>query len=214
MNCKKGKFITFEGIDGSGKSTIIKMLKEVFEKGDIQIKFTREPGGNNDLCEEIRRIILSNKYDMSFETEALLFAASRTEHVKNFIIPNINQGVNIISDRFLESSLVFQGYCRNLSVAKVLAINEFGIGKFRPDLTIFFDIPNNLGAKRIYSSRSSKIDRLDKDFIDKKVLAFEGYQEIINLNKEQFVVIDASKSISEVFNDVYKIITEAISTND
>jgi len=209
---KKGKFITFEGIDGSGKSTIIKMLKDEFKINNINIQFTREPGGKDKLCENIRDILLSDKYEMCYETEALLFAASRAQHVKKFIIPNINQGVNIISDRFLDSSLVFQGYCRNLSVDKVLTINEFGIGNFKPDLTIFFDIPTNLGEKRIYNSRSLKIDRLDKDFIDKKLLAYKGYKEVINNNNNnRFIIIDATKTITEVFAEVYKIVNDLIS---
>ena len=137
----KGKFITFEGCEGSGKSTQLKMLSDYLDKQGIPYILTREPGGS-PISEQIRKIILDGKnMEMCDECEALLYAASRIQHIKETVLPALDAGKLVICDRYIDSSLAYQGAARGLGLEYVASINEKALKMCPPDLTVFFDIP-------------------------------------------------------------------------
>lgn len=200
-----GKFITFEGTEGSGKTTIIQLLKEHFEKNNLEVVVTREPGGI-EISEEIRDIILDKKnVKMDEKTEALLYAASRRQHLVEKVIPNLELGKIVLCDRFVDSSLVYQGYARAIGIDKVYELNQFAINGFMPDLTIFFDVRPEVGLERIGKANRAT-DRLDlePDQFHKDV--YEGYHKLVEKYPERIIVVDAEKSIQEVLKDTLNII--------
>lgn len=203
-------FITFEGPDGAGKSTIIKLVHEKLLQDGFNIVLTREPGGT-PIAEKIRDIILDNSNQaLDARTEALLYAASRRQHLVEKIWPALKEGKIVLCDRFLDSSLAYQGGGRNLGVENVLNINLFATENTYPDLTLFFDISPEVGLARVSKDKKRVADRLDNEnenFHDK---VYKTFKEIIEQNKNRIVVIDASKSIDEVVETTYKIIKERL----
>lgn len=202
---KKGLFITFEGPDGCGKTSIINLLKEYY-KDNKKILFTREPGGTV-ISEKIRDIILSTKnVEMSKRTEALLYAASRAQHVDEFIKPNLEKGKIIISDRFVLSSLAYQGGGRNLGIDSVKAINDFAIDNIAPDFVFFFYVDPLTTLKR--KSQSKDADRLELSGDDFHKRVYDTYIKLLDSMKyEKFLKkIDATKQMLEVFEDVKNIL--------
>ena len=203
-------FITFEGPDGSGKSTIIKKVYEKLINDGFDIVLTREPGGT-PIAEKIRDIILDNSnVALDARTEALLYAASRRQHLVEKIRPALKEGKIVLCDRFLDSSLAYQGGGRNLGVQNVLNINLFATENTYPDLTLFFDIDPELGLKRVSQDKKRVADRLDNEnenFHEKVYLTFK---EIVNTNSERIITIDASKSIEEVTECAYRTIKEKL----
>ncbi len=192
----RGLFITLEGPDGSGKSTIIKLIGDYFKEKGIDFIQTREPGGTS-IGEDIRHIILDNKNtDMGEETEALLYAASRAQHVHEKILPSLNAGKLVLCDRFLLSSLAYQGVGRNLGIENVKMINDFGIRGLYPDLILFFHIDPEVTLKR--KTRGSSGDRLEKEGNDFHNRVYNGYMELLKLYPDNIQIIDASQSIEEV----------------
>ncbi len=203
----KGYFIVLEGPDGSGKSTVCDIVCEKLINEGYQIVHTREPGGI-EIAEEIRNIILDPKNTaMDAKTEALLYAASRRQHLVEKVVPAKKEGKIVICERFVYSSLAYQGYGRRLGFDDILKINEFAIGEDYPDMTIYLDINEEEGLKRI-EKRTFK-DRLDKESLDFHHLVNEGYKAVLERFKDTKVV-DASKTIDEVVNEVYKIIIDLI----
>ena len=203
----KGYFIVLEGPDGSGKSTVCDIVCEKLINDGYQIVHTREPGGI-EIAEEIRNIILDPKNTaMDAKTEALLYAASRRQHLVEKVVPAKKEGKIVICERFVYSSLAYQGYGRALGFDDILKINEFAIGEDYPDMTIYLDINEEEGLKRI-EKRTFK-DRLDKESLDFHHLVNEGYKAVLERFKDTKVV-DASKTIDEVVNEVYKIIIDLI----
>ena len=197
-----GIFITLEGPDGSGKSTVVESLSEYFNNSKIDYIFTREPGGT-DIGEDIRNIILDNKNTlMSPRTEALLYAASRSQHVHEKIKPALQAGKVVLCERFVLSSLVYQGIGRGLGVGDVKAINDFGIEGLKPDLTLFFNIDPIVSLKR--KRVGDNVDRLEMEGAGFHREVYKGYLELINMYPENIVVIDASKSAEKVFEQVKK----------
>lgn len=197
-----GIFITLEGPDGSGKSTVVESLSEYFNNRKIDYIFTREPGGT-DIGEDIRNIILDNKNTlMSPRTEALLYAASRSQHVHEKIKPALQAGKVVLCERFVLSSLVYQGIGRGLGVGDVKAINDFGIEGLKPDLTLFFNIDPIVSLKR--KRVGDNVDRLEMEGAGFHREVYKGYLELINMYPENIVVIDASKSAEKVFEQVKK----------
>lgn len=193
----RGKFITLEGPDGSGKSTILSLLGEYFEGKNIPHIITREPGGTK-IGEDIRNIIISNENEnMAPETEALLFAAARGQHVQKKIIPTLNMGKHVLCDRFLLSSLAYQGVGRNLGIDRVKNINEFGTKGLQPDLILFFHVNPEVTLLRKTSNGG---DRLEKEGNDYHNRVYNGYMELIKLFPENIKIIDATKSIEEVLD--------------
>lgn len=203
----KGYFIVIEGPDGSGKSTISDIVCDKLRQNGFDVVHTREPGGI-EIAEEIRNIILDPKNTkMDGKTEALLYAASRRQHLVEKVIPAKKEGKIVICERFVYSSLAYQGYGRNLGFEDILKINDFAIGNDYPDLTIYLDIDEKEGLKRI-ENRAFK-DRLDKESLEFHHLVNEGYQRVLKEFKDTRIV-DASKSIDEVVLDVLNIINELI----
>ena len=203
-------FITFEGPDGAGKSTIIKLVHEKLLQDGFNIVLTREPGGT-PIAEKIRDIILDNSNQaLDARTEALLYAASRRQHLVEKIWPALKEGKIVLCDRFLDSSLAYQGGGRNLGVENVLNINLFATENTYPDLTLFFDVSPEVGLARVSKDKKRVADRLDNEnenFHDK---VYKTFKEIIEQSKNRIVVIDASKSIDEVVETTYKIIKERL----
>lgn len=205
---EKGFFITFEGPDGSGKTTILEMVAKYFQESKLEFIKTREPGGSL-IAEQIRTIILDpNNKQLSYKAEALLYAASRAQHFDEIIIPALTQNKIVLCDRFIDSSLVYQGIARNLGIENVLKINEFAIDDFLPNLTIFFDVKPEIGLERIAENKTREVNRLDLESLNFHQKVYEGYLEITKIFPNRIVRIDASKNIEEVFKATIKIIEE------
>ncbi|MBU5294253.1 dTMP kinase [Anaerosalibacter bizertensis] len=197
-----GIFITLEGPDGSGKSTIVKLLSKYLEEKKIDFIFTREPGGT-PIGEDIRDIILNNKnIHMSPRTEALLYAASRSQHISEKIKPALEEGKVVICERFVLSSLAYQGVARGLGIEDVKSINDFAIEGVNPDLTLFFDVDPIYALNRKTNKKEG--DRLEKEGLNFHKEVYDGYKELISMYPENIKVIDASKSVKETFKQVRK----------
>lgn len=200
----KGLFITFEGPDGSGKTTIATRVVEELKKRGFEVVHTREPGGI-DIAEQIRNVILDPKNTrMDGKTEALLYAASRRQHLVERVYPALDNGQIVICERFLDSSLAYQGYGRQLGFDEILSINAFAIDGTYPDKTIYLAIDEEKGLERI-KDRSFK-DRLDKESIDFHHRVSEGYQEVLRRFSDRICIIDASNDIETVTSDCLNVI--------
>ncbi len=202
------KFITFEGCDFCGKSTQIQLLKEYFKTNNKKTFLTREPGGT-DIAEKIRKLILSSKEITDPLTEYLLIAAARKDHVDNLIKKKIQQGFYVLSDRFYDSSICYQGYYKNLDINVLNTIKELTIGKFEPDLTFLIDIPEEEIEKRMTIKRSGNniYDKKPKDFYR---IIRSGYLKIAHNNPDRIFIIDGNKKIENVNAQIIKIIREKI----
>lgn len=204
----KGIFIALEGPDGSGKSTITKKIGDYLEETGRDYIITREPGGT-PVGEEIRGIILDkNNTEIGNETEALLYTAARAQHVKEKINPALAEGKLVISDRFVFSSLAYQGVGRGLGIDKVKMINDFAIGSTYPDLILFFHIDPEETLKRKLVGDSGDRLELEGNKFHKKV--YNGYKDIIEKYPDNVVIIDGSKSIEEVFRSTVLEIEKTI----
>lgn len=197
-------FITFEGIDFSGKSTQVELLNEYLVKQNKNILLIREPGGT-EISEKIREILLDKKNNaMVMETELLLFSASRAQLVREVIRPHLEKGYYVISDRFHDSSTAYQGFGRGLSVDAVINIHNLAIGNTIPDITFFIDIPNEVAIKRKQKVEHSSLDRIeisDNSFYER---VREGYL-YLSKKEKRFKVIDGTQSIDSISE---KIISE------
>ena len=201
----KGLFITFEGPDGSGKTTVSTAVTERLQKEGYRVLYTREPGGI-DIAEQIRSVILDPKNTtMDARTEALLYAAGRRQHLVEKVIPSIDSGITVISDRFVDSSLAYQGCGRELGIEEVMSINKFAIGDYMPDKTIYLDIDAETGLERIRRGRAY-LDRLDQESREFHQRVFDGYQQVIAKYADRMIVIDASRPVEEVIEASYKAV--------
>ncbi len=204
----KGYFITFEGVDGSGKSSVALRIKEELEKLNFKILHTREPGGI-EIAESIREIILNPKnVAMDQRTEALLYAASRRQHLVQKVIPALLENKIVLCERFLDSSLAYQGYARGIGIEEVLKINDFAINDIMPDFTIFLDVDEKVGLDRI-SNRVNK-DRLDLESINFHSKVKKGYDIVNEMFKDRIVKVDASKPLNDVVDEILAIIVKKI----
>ena len=194
-----GLFISFEGGEGSGKSSVITVVKEKLEAEGYKVVITREPGGVN-VSEQIRNVILAVDNQMSKETEALLYAASRVEHLYAKVLPLLEQGYIVLSDRYLDSSLAYQGYARGIGIEKVLEINMFA-KEYLPKVTYFFDVTPEVGLARIQGR--NKIDRLDLEEFDFHQKVYDGYLEVCKLYPERIKSINGEREISLIIDDIY-----------
>lgn len=200
----KGKFITFEGPDGCGKTTIVEMIYKKLEDLGYKVIKTREPGGT-DISEKIRDVILDvNNDEMSPRCEALLYAASRAQHTEEKIIPYLNKGYIVLCERYILSSYAYQGYGRGL-LEGVVAINDFATSGLRPDLTILL-----MGDYRVGLERKNEMgaDRLELESTDFHKKVYKGYEEIPKY--EDVTVIDANSELETVFNNTLEKILEMI----
>ncbi|MFQ3853097.1 MULTISPECIES: dTMP kinase [Staphylococcus] len=197
-------FITFEGPEGSGKTTVIQQVAERLET-EYDVVLTREPGGVK-TGEQIREVLLEGD-DMDERTEALLFAASRREHLVGKVIPSLDEGKLVLCDRYIDSSLAYQGYARGIGIEEVKSINEFAINGLYPDRTIYLDVSVEVGRDRIQKNQRNQ-NRLDQEDVIFHEKVVEGYRKIIHNESKRFIVIDANRSLEEVVNATYKSISK------
>ena len=199
-------FITFEGGEGSGKSTVLRKVDERLRENGYQTVVTREPGGT-PIAEQIRNVILDKANTaMDPRTEALLYAASRRQHLVEKIWPALKEGKLILCDRYLDSSLAYQGGARNLGIENVLNVNRFATEDTYPDLTILFDIEPELGLRRIAANASREVNRLDLEKMSFHQEVRETFHKIAAMFPDRFVIVDASKTLEEVIDEVYHLI--------
>ncbi len=204
---KKGLLITFEGPDGSGKTTQIELLKAYLSRKGFEIVFTREPGGTK-ISEKIRNIILDNENsEMSDMCEALLYAAARAQLVNEVIKPALKEGKVVICDRFVQSSIVYQGIGRNLGAERIKDINEAAIDGLKPDITFLLTIPFEEGLKR--KAKQKSLDRLENSGDEFHKRVYEGYMSLIN-SADYITAIDANRSLEDIHNDIVKLINDLI----
>jgi dTMP kinase len=196
-----GIFITIEGPDGSGKTTIINMLaKNLVEQG-FDVMATREPGGI-EIAEQIRKVILdTNNTAMDSRTEALLYAAARRQHLAEKVKPALEEGKIVLCDRFVDSSLAYQGYARGLGIDEVYSINKFAIEDMMPQLTLYFDISPELGLERINKNKGREVNRLDLENLDFHKKVQEGYMILAERFSDRIVKIDASRELEAVYKE-------------
>ena len=203
-------FVTIEGPEGSGKSSVTKEVVKLLEKDGQSVVLTREPGGT-PIAEEIRNVILDKKNTaMDPVTEALLYAASRRQHLIEKVWPLSKEGKIVISDRFLDSSLAYQGGARGLGVDKILAMNQYATDGFYPDLTLLFDIDPRIGLQRIAANKGREVNRLDLEKIDFHDNVRKTFLELAKRFSDRFVVLDASKPFDEVVQDAYRAIKDKL----
>lgn len=185
----KGKFITFEGCEGSGKSTQLKLLAEYLNEQGADFIMTREPGGS-EISEEIRKIILNGKnVNMCDECEALLYAAARIQHLKEKVAPALAAGKIVICDRYVHSSLAYQGYARGLGLEYIEKINEFALKQFTPDLTVFLNIsPKEAFERKHGADKNDRMEQLGLEFHQR---VYEGYLQLEKKYPE-FCAVDCS----------------------
>ena len=202
--------ITLEGVEGSGKSTLIQYLKELIESIGKKVIVTREPGGI-EISEQIRSVILDTENTkMDGRTEALLYAAARRQHLVERIIPALKEGNVVLCDRFIDSSLAYQGYARGLGIDEVLSINEFAIGSFMPNLTLYLDLDPQIGLSRIRKNKGREVNRLDLEEISFHLKVREGYEEVIKRFPDRIVRVDANQELDKVFLDTKQILLEKL----
>ncbi|TXC84983.1 dTMP kinase [Metabacillus litoralis] len=203
-----GKFITFEGPEGAGKTTVLERLMKDLTEANSEIIFTREPGGIL-IAEKIRDVILNKDHiEMDPRTEALLYAAARRQHLVEKVIPEINKGSNVFCDRFIDSSLAYQGYARGLGIDEVLSINEFAINGIMPDLTFYFKIDPKIGLERIAVNSDREKNRLDLEDLSFHQKVQDGYQKVIERFQERIVIINAEQTIDQVVSDVKRVLKD------
>ncbi len=199
-------FISLEGPEGAGKTTVLSVVSERLKAEGKPVLVTREPGGIK-ISEAIREVILDNDHvKMDAKTEALLYAAARRQHLVEKVMPALKQGYLVLCDRFIDSSLAYQGYARGLGIEEVFKINEFAIEGMMPDLTIFFDIKPEEGLARVLNNAEREKNRLDKEQLSFHKLVYEGYEQVIRQYENRIVRTDASLSKEAVIENVYKII--------
>ena len=201
MNKKKGLFISFEGPEASGKSSQILLLEKYLTKNKIPFITTREPGGTK-LAESLRNLILEIKSDINIEEEILMLMAARSHHINNIIIPALNKGSLVISDRFADSTFVYQGYVSNFGIQKAKKLHKNILNNFLPHKTFLFNLSTSKIIARLKNRKSkNKYDKLERNFHDQ---VNRGY-DLISKNK-RFIKIDASKSITSINKQIIKTI--------
>ncbi len=203
----KGLFIVMEGPDGSGKTTQINLLKEYLEEAGYECLITREPGGTV-IGEEVRQLILNPEHkEMSPVTEMLLYAASRAQLVYEMIGPALEDGKIVISDRFVDSSIVYQGIARNLGISTVSAVNAPGIGIYRPDGIFFIDLSEAEGLRR--KKEQKKLDRMEQEGIDFHHMVSEGYRKVLS-GRPEVMKIDGGRSIDTIQKKIRNHVDELL----
>lgn len=203
---ENGYFITFEGPEGAGKSTIAKQIKDYLVEAGKEVILTREPGGI-EIAEKIRSIILDKSHTMmDGRTEALLYASARRQHLVEKVIPALKQGYVVLCDRFIDSSLAYQGHARGLGVEAVLDINKFAIDHYMPNLTLYFDVRPEIGLERISKNKDREVNRLDLEALDFHQRVYKGYKLLIDRFSDRIITIDAEQMEKKVYEDVKSIL--------
>lgn len=210
----KGCFITFEGIDGSGKTTQIARMHTFLQEHGYEVVLTREPGGTR-ISDRIRELLLNPEHhEMEEATEVLLYAASRAQHVREKIVPALEQGKIVLCDRFLDASLAYQGYGLGLSLSDILAVNRFATGGVVPDRTYFLELPLNVSRERLAARFASQEgpDRIEQKPASYHERVYEGFFEIRTQHPERIVPINANRSLEEIQQDLQDDILEYLKT--
>jgi len=199
-----GKFITFEGCEGAGKSRQIQLLSDYLTRSGIKHIVTREPGGNH-ISESIRSIILDGKNtDMADECEALLYAAARVQVLKSVISPALKEGNIVICDRYIDSSFAYQGYARGLGIDVIENINFYAIKNFMPDLTVFLDIPPDKAFERKHGADED--DRLEQEGLHFHNKVYEGYKEVKKRYPDRFIPINPMGEKEETHKKIVELL--------
>ena len=199
----RGVFITFEGGDGSGKSTQIQSVRDWFESRGREVIVTREPGGT-ELGTEIRRLVQNGPEDVDARTEALLYAADRAYHVATVIGPALERGAVVLGDRYIDSSLAYQGAARSLGVDEIASLSAWATQGLYPSLTFLLDLPPEVGARR----RTDAPDRMERESMDFHERVRHEYLRLADAEPERIVVIDAVGTVDEVFSEIRGVLVE------
>ena len=199
----RGMFITFEGGDGSGKSTQIQSVRDWFESRGREVIVTREPGGT-ELGTEIRRLVQNGPEDVDARTEALLYAADRAYHVATVIRPALERGAVVLGDRYIDSSLAYQGAARSLGVDEIASLSAWATRGLYPSLTFLLDLPPEVGARR----RTDAPDRMERESMDFHERVRHEYLRLADAEPDRIVVIDAVGTVDEVFSEIRGVLVE------
>ena len=207
----QGIFITMEGPDGSGKSTQIALLKEYLEKEGYDVLITREPGGTA-ISEAIREVILNKDFrEMSPVTEMLLYASARAQLIHEVVGPDLEKGQAVISDRFVDSSLVYQGIARGLGVEKVYEVNLNAIGKYMPDVTFLLDLPAEVGIARKKGQKD--LDRMELESLEFHKSVAQGYRDMAARFPERIKSVDATRPVEEISDLIIREVSDILKKN-
>ncbi|WP_303976621.1 dTMP kinase [Streptococcus danieliae] len=208
---KQGFLLSIEGPDGSGKSTLIQELASHFSDTGREVVVTREPGGAR-IAEQIREILLNPDHaEMEAKTELLLYMASRRQHLVEKVLPALERGALVLMDRFIDSSVAYQGYGRGLDLEAIHWLNQFATDDKNPDLTLLLDLPAEQGLARIQANRSGDVDRLDQEDLSWHQRVRQGYLQLLDENPDRLVKVDASLDLPEVLDQALQRIAERLS---
>ncbi|WP_165209036.1 dTMP kinase [Streptococcus tangpeifui] len=207
---KQGHLITLEGPDGAGKTSVLEKLVPLLEAQGFQVVTTREPGGVA-IAESIRQVILDvNNTAMDEKTELLLYIAARRQHLVEKVLPALAQGKLVLIDRFIDSSVAYQGYGRGLSVADIDWLNNYAIEETKPELTLLFDLPSEVGLARIEQAEVREVNRLDLEKLDLHQRVRQGYLDLAQSQPERIKIIDAAQDLEKVVADALATIQLAL----
>lgn len=209
-----GKFITFEGPEGSGKSTQIRLLADTLEARGIEVSCTREPGGTA-TGEAIRNILQHDAVDETLgeRAELLLFTASRAQLMNQVILPKLEAGQWILCDRFIDSTIAYQGFARGMNIDTLDRINDFAIRGRKPDLTILLDLDIEKGFERLtgrYAGGAGAADRFEREARDFHHRVREGYHKLAEREPERFRIVDSDRDIDIVSTEIWNVVQEAL----
>lgn len=205
---KKGLFITFEGNDGSGKTIIANLVVGTLQELGYDVVYTREPGGIR-IAEDIRSIILNPEYtEMDPMCEAMLYAAARRQHLVQKVLPALAEHKIVICDRFIDSSLAYQGSARGLGISEIYELNQFAVKGHMPDLTLFLKVDLETGLSRVQARGA--MDRMDQESMDFHIKVAQGYDEVLKSYQDRIHVIDASQEVEKVYQDTMHVINQLV----
>ena len=210
---KNGIIISFEGPDGAGKTTVLEQVLPVLQEKGYDIVTTREPGGV-EIAERIRDVILDvNHVAMDSKTELLLYMAARRQHYVEKVLPALEAGKVVLIDRFIDSSIAYQGAGRGLDKDIITRLNDFATDGRKPDLTLYFDVESEIGLARIAKNAEREVNRLDLEKLDMHKRVREGYLALTEQEK-RIVTIDASRELADVVSEALHIILEQLAKNE
>lgn len=205
---KNGVIISFEGPDGSGKTSVLERIIPLLQAQGLSVLATREPGGVA-IAERIREVILDvHHVNMDYKTELLLYMAARRQHYVEKVLPALENGKIVLIDRFIDSSIAYQGAGRGLDEATIKQLNDFATDGRKPDITIYLDIESELGLQRIAQNAEREVNRLDLEKLDMHQRVRQGYLRLAEQEKDRIVTIDASRDLDSVVEEVYQVILQ------
>ena len=205
---KNGVIISFEGPDGAGKTSVLERIIPLLQAQGLSVLATREPGGVA-IAERIREVILDvHHVNMDYKTELLLYMAARRQHYVEKVLPALENGKIVLIDRFIDSSIAYQGSGRGLDEANITQLNDFATDGRKPDITIYLDIESELGLQRIAQNAEREVNRLDLEKLDMHQRVRQGYLRLAEQEKDRIVTIDASRDLDSVVEEVYQVILQ------